>query len=536
MTLPRRSMIRILVLGLVLLGAGRATGQCILANPSFEIDGSDGEVLAGWNHFGVVSTTALADHGLQAALATGPDTGAWDVSGYWQARDCCGGERFTITGHVLNPSSNPLTGQNSALVNIEWRDRAGELLDYDSFPVADSSTPLDEYLEFTLTSSPAPDSTVSTRLLLGVQQGPLAAASSACFDQVTLESTTLPTIDWLQWNDFPGERTLEFGGYTWRVKGPGYFGPASNLFIDYPVYVGVDENGELHLTLTRVRDLWYATEIATAQPLGYGDYILTTRGRLDLLDEQAVLGIFLWEYGPCWDAAYGWWNPYNEIDIEYSRWLDPGAQLAQFVAQPYDWAGNLERFDAAFADDEIVSHAMRWTSDRVEYRVWRGGPDEEATSPLVHSWTYTGPHVPRPERPRLHLNLWRIDGEPAADQRVVFTDFRFVPENGPTPVGDEGEILPPSRSARLYPAAPNPFNPRTTVRFELSTEQHVTLEICDLGGRRVRTLVEGRRTAGEHHATWDGCDATGRRLASGVYLLRLAGRHLVETQRIVLLK
>ena len=45
-------------------------------------------------------------------------------------------------------------------------------------------------------------------------------------------------------------------------------------------------------------------------------------------------------------TAFSWWNPYDEIDIEYSRWGNPGNPGAQFVAQPYDYPGNLSQFSA----------------------------------------------------------------------------------------------------------------------------------------------------------------------------------------------
>ena len=130
-------------------------------------------------------------------------------------------------------------------------------------------------------------------------------------------STTPPTIDDVQWNDFPGGRTVDFGGYTWRVKGPGYYGPGGNLFCHTEDCVWVDSSDQLHLTLSNRSGSWYSTEVVTEEALGYGDYILTTVGRLDLLDPQAVLGIFLWEYGPCWDYAYTYWNAFNAS----SRWL-----------------------------------------------------------------------------------------------------------------------------------------------------------------------------------------------------------------------
>jgi hypothetical protein len=530
--IPIPAFLLLVGLSLVTLGAAPAAAQCILANPSFELSGSGGAVFGWWNQFGTVGSIAEADHGQRAALVRGPGSGSWDVSAFWQPLDCSPGEQWQVTGRVRHPASDPLVGQNVALVNVEWRDLGGELIDYDSFTVADAGSPTDEYLDFSRLSGPAPAGTATIHLLVGVLQSPNDPASEVWYDQITCNSTTPPTIDDVQWNDFPGGRTITFAGRIWRVKGPGYYGPGPNVFSDAPDCVWVDDQQQLHLTLARREGVWTSTEVVLEDALGYGDYVVTTVGRLDLLDPEAVLGLFLWEYGPCWADEYTAWNAYNEIDIEYSRWGDPGDDLGQFVAQPFNYPGNIERYDVTFAPGEVTSHAIRWLADRVEYRAWRGGADDEATSPLIHAWTYTGPHVPRPEQPRLHLNLWKLDGTPAAAQEVVFQDVRFVPAGGVTDVAE----LPAARPALLRPAMPNPFNPRTVLTFALARPGTVTLDVFDLTGRRVRRLVDGALPAGEHRTEWHGRDDHGRTLASGVYLVRLAGDGFVQQQRVTLVK
>jgi len=91
--------------------------------------------------------------------------------------------------------------------------------------------------------------------------------------------------------------------------------------------------------------------------------------------------------------------------------------------------------------------------------------------------------------------------------------------------------------ARLEPNHPNPFNPSTTLRYELARPGHATLTVHDLQGRLVRTLVDGGVPAGFHTATWDGTDSRGHLGASGVYFSRLAVDGVpVETRRMVLLK
>ena len=519
------------------LFADPAAAQCILANPSFELLGSWGEVFGGWNQFGAVGWVGGADHGARAARVSGPDWGDPGVSGYWQAHDSAPGEQWEATGRVQNSAANPLSGSNHAMVNIEWRDGADQLIGYDTFSVANAATPADEYVEFQVLSSPAPAGTVKTRILFAVYQASGSPSPDIYYDAVTFHSTAPPTIDDVQWNDFPAGTTVEFGGHTWRVKGPGIYGPGVNRFCNHTGCVWVDAQDALHLTLQNLGGAWYSTEVVLEEALGYGDYIVTTGGRLDLLDPQVVLGIFLWQYGPCWNNSYTWWNAFNEVDIEYSRWGNPARDLAQFVAQPFDYPGNISRFDKTFSEGEIVSHAMRWLSDRVEYRVWRGGPNDESPENMVHSWTYTGPHIPRPEQPRMHLNLWLIEGAPASNQEVVFRGFVFVPDDVTTGLIDlPGERIPTLARGRLHPAVPNPFNPTTTIRYELAFGGYTRLDVFDVAGRHVRTLAHEFRSDGQHEATWDGRDDGGRLVASGVYLVRLRGNEFVETQRVALIK
>jgi hypothetical protein len=73
----------------------------------------------------------------------------------------------------------------------------------------------------------------------------------------------------------------------------------------------------------------------------------------------------------------------------------------------------------------------------------------------------------------------------------------------------------------LQPNVPNPFNPSTTVRFELPWASHVQLHIYDALGRRVATLLDEERPAGAQSVRWLGVDERGVSVASGVYLLEL---------------
>ncbi|MBD3222870.1 T9SS type A sorting domain-containing protein, partial [bacterium] len=94
----------------------------------------------------------------------------------------------------------------------------------------------------------------------------------------------------------------------------------------------------------------------------------------------------------------------------------------------------------------------------------------------------------------------------------------------------------PAVATRLEGAAPNPFNPRTDVRFTLARAGHVHLTVHDARGRLVAELQDAAMPAGNHAIAWDGTDRTGRRLGSGLYFARLVSDGEVDTSKLVLVK
>ena len=83
---------------------------------------------------------------------------------------------------------------------------------------------------------------------------------------------------------------------------------------------------------------------------------------------------------------------------------------------------------------------------------------------------------------------------------------------------------------------PNPANPSANIEFALPYDGETRLEVFDILGRRVRTLVDGFRMAGRQTVTWDGRDANGNEVGSGVYLYRLVFDQSVQTKKLILLK
>lgn len=97
-----------------------------------------------------------------------------------------------------------------------------------------------------------------------------------------------------------------------------------------------------------------------------------------------------------------------------------------------------------------------------------------------------------------------------------------------------GSLVP--RAFAIGQNFPNPFNPSTTLFYEVPKASRVELVVYDIHGRKVRSLVAGHREAGQHSVTWDGRNEDGVRVASGIYLYRFSSERFAETRKMVLLK
>lgn len=134
-----------------------------------------------------------------------------------------------------------------------------------------------------------------------------------------------------------------------------------------------------------------------------------------------------------------------------------------------------------------------WVTETVDLAPWLGQSDVRFQFVLrSDSSTY---------RDGFHFDTFLIQGE-GIDQSSGAGDLPAV--------------------TRLSGAHPNPFNPSTTVRFELAKAGHARLRVYDLSGRLVRELADGALAAGPQAVAWDGRDGDGQQVPSGVYLFRLS--------------
>lgn len=151
-------------------------------------------------------------------------------------------------------------------------------------------------------------------------------------------------------------------------------------------------------------------------------------------------------------------------------------------------------------------------------------------------------------------DLWKVHIEPASNDDITVTlsspssdcddddavctaDDKLL-SNAPTKTipGPSAKVVAASAPPGLAPNAPNPFNASTIIPYHLATPGAVRLEIYNLLGQPMRTLVDQVQDAGFYRVSWNARDQRGAAVAAGVYLVRLQYPGSVQTRRLLYLK
>ena len=135
----------------------------------------------------------------------------------------------------------------------------------------------------------------------------------------------------------------------------------------------------------------------------------------------------------------------------------------------------------------------------------------------------------------LNLNRWTLeyivqatDGEYTVESEVgefVFENISLSTDNELTPL-----------SFRLHQNHPNPFNPVTTLRYDIPEDAVVNITIYDMMGRIVSNLVSSQQRAGYKSVQWNATNSTGQPVSAGLYLYTIEAGEFRQTKKMVLLK
>jgi len=119
---------------------------------------------------------------------------------------------------------------------------------------------------------------------------------------------------------------------------------------------------------------------------------------------------------------------------------------------------------------------------------------------------------------------------------IVVTDSDItdlIIDLGPRGIADE--VIIPTTTA-LKTNYPNPFNPSTTIAYDLAKADNVVIEIYNIKGQRIKTLANGTFNAGSYRIVWNGDDQHGRNVGSGVYFYRMTTSEYNNVRKMLLMK
>ncbi len=114
-----------------------------------------------------------------------------------------------------------------------------------------------------------------------------------------------------------------------------------------------------------------------------------------------------------------------------------------------------------------------------------------------------------------------------------FSDVALAPDQGDPTLVEAG---PAPEGFALDQNFPNPFNPVTTISYNLAASSNVSMNIYSVVGQHVKTLVDGVMPAGAHSVTWDGTDDAGRQVTSGIYFYSITAGDFNMTRKLMLLR
>ena len=207
----------------------------------------------------------------------------------------------------------------------------------------------------------------------------------------------------------PPSPVIDFRDYQWRLRDAPSSRGGQNVYS--PSNIRVDEEGAMHLRISKTEKDWSCAEASMMRDLGYGTYEFVVRG-LDTLEPAAVFDLFTYDY-----ASGALHN--REMNIEISRWGDPANKNAQYILQPFYVAANVHRFNAPAG---TLTFSLRWEQDRATFRTLRG-------SAVVSEHIFTA-GVPPPGIESMRVALFIYRGAAVKLQHpmeVVIEQFTYFP-------------------------------------------------------------------------------------------------------------
>jgi photosystem II stability/assembly factor-like uncharacterized protein len=217
-------------------------------------------------------------------------------------------------------------------------------------------------------------------------------------------------------------------------------------------------------------------------------------------DEHSVYATSWRETGGLWRYNGSWEKIHNDKYIDDVTIHPSNPDIIAFITNDHPY------HDASYATGVYLSEdgGTTWTQQNKGLTVLRGGCIE------------FNPHN--------------------GDQIVVGTGGRGYFVSGDNETSVESATAHQPDAFVVYANYPNPFNPQTTLVYSLNVHDFIEINIYNILGKKVRTLVEADHVPGLHSLIWDGKDESGFSAASGIYLVNYQGTELAKSQKILMVQ
>lgn len=243
--------------------------------------------------------------------------------------------------------------------------------------------------------------------------------------------------------------SINFSGINWRVKtsGANKMGPGPNYFSDSLKNVFVDNQGYLHLKITKDGNSWSCAEVISVPTFGYGTYVFTIDNNMADIDKNVVVGFFTW------DSAAFYTQANSEVDIEFSKWGAANDSLTlTYSVQPVWFSNPVPYYERSqrplIAKSKIkntATHAFKWTDTLISWSSFEGSnfPGNNQFA----NWYFDNTNIPRVKieggnqslpivipgpggDTHARINLWLLNGLGPSDNNeveLVVKEFKFIP-------------------------------------------------------------------------------------------------------------
>ena len=267
---------------------------------------------------------------------------------------------------------------------------------------------------------------------------------------------------------------------------------------------------------------------------------------LDGLNNYAIEG-FEWE-NMAEPYAFMVFNPLSVTPaIEYSDFSAPEGNkyLAHFASEGVtnnDWliTPQIALGSNSSFSFEAKSFTQQYGTDNIKLMVSTTGTDPADFQELIPTGE-AGEVVPTDWKTYIY-SLADYDNETvyvalnvmSAEGFLMMLDS-FTVRSDDGAVGNDENVIP-TLGTELYANYPNPFNPETNISFNLKDSGNVKLEIYNIKGQKVKTLLNNKLEAGKHSLVWNGTNSNNKPAASGVYFFRMEADNKTLVHKCILMK